>query len=161
RAATLAAPDVRLADLAAQALARPGTQPAVEYGQRWIDWGAMCRVARDLGDALDAHGIGPGGPVAFVPRHRPVALAALLGLIASRRTIRMMYACHSTAAIARGLLQMQPAAVAMHAEDLDDELRAMLREQDIGVIALDDMRARWDGPETLRRIVTPQTPRIE
>src|SRR5690606_15852480 len=79
RAATLAAPDVRLADLAAQALARPGTQPAVEYGQRWIDWGAMCRVARDLGDALDAHGIGPGGPVAFVPRNRPVALAALLG----------------------------------------------------------------------------------
>lgn len=161
RAATLAAPDVRLAQLAALALARPDAQAVVEYEQRWIGWGAMRAVAHGLSDALDARGVGVGAPVAFVPRNRPVALAALLGLIASRRTIRMIYAFQSTAAIARDLQQMQPAAVVMHAEDLSDEVRAALREQGIGVIALDDMQPRWEGPQTVRTTVPAQTPRIE
>ncbi|MEC9362439.1 MAG: fatty acid--CoA ligase family protein [Pseudomonadota bacterium] len=155
------AADDRLAELAAQALARPRTAPAVEYGNRWIDWGAMREVAHGLNAALDAHGIGAGAPVAFVPRNRPVALAALLGLIASRRTIRMIYAFQSAAAVARDLQQMQPAAVVLHTEDLHDALRTMLRGQNIGVVVLDDLRARWEGPEAVRAQGAPQTPRIE
>jgi long-chain acyl-CoA synthetase len=153
--------DVRLAEFAAQALARPAGAPAIEYQQRWHDWGALRALAQGLNEALDARAIGVGAPIAFVPRNRPAALAALLGLIASRRTIRMIYAFQSAAAIARDLQQMQPAAVVMHAEDVDDALRAMLHGQGIGLIVLEGMQPRWDGPAALRAAVPAQTPRIE
>lgn len=156
-----AGPDVVLAELAARALARSAALPAVEYEQRWISWGEMRETATAIDAALAAQGIGGAAPIAFVPRNRPGALAALLGLIAARRTIRMIYAFQSSAAIARDLQLMQPAAVVMHAEDLDDELRAALRGQDIGIIALDGMRAHWEGAALSQVRVEAHTPRIE
>jgi long-chain acyl-CoA synthetase len=160
--ADVAAPDMRLAALAAQALARSQDQPAVEYEQSWVAWGAMQQVASALRDVLAAHGLGAGAPVAFVPRNRPAALAALLGLIAGRYSVRMIYAFQSSAAIARDLQGLRPAAVVMHAEDVNDELLAVLREHAIVGIALDGMHARCvqpASPASPAQSVLP--PRIE
>ena len=132
--------DLRLAELAEQALARPPDQPAVEYQTRWTDWGAMRQLADDLHAVLASRGLGAGTAVAFVPRNRPAALAALLGLIAARHTVRMIYAFQSAAAIARNLERRRSAAVVMHLEDVDDTLRAALHAQGIVGIALDGMR---------------------
>ena len=58
-------------------------------------------------------------------------------------------------------LDARRAAVVLHAEDLHDALRTMLHEQHIGVVVLDGLRARWEGPEAVRAQGAPQTPRIE
>jgi long-chain acyl-CoA synthetase len=139
--ATTAAPDARLAELAAQALARPADTPAVEFEGHWIGWGALRALADELRAALASQGLGAGSPVAFVPRNRPSALAALLGLIAGRHTLRMIYAFQSAAAIARDIERRQPAAVVLHAEDVDETLAAALQAQGIVGIALEGMRA--------------------
>jgi long-chain acyl-CoA synthetase len=160
--ADAAAPDMRLAALAAQALARSHDQSAVEYEQGWVTWGEMQEVACELRAVLAAHGLDAGAPVAFVPRNRPAALAALLGLIAGRYTVRMIYAFQSLAAIARDLQGLRPAAVVMHAEDFNDELLPGLREHAIVGIALDGMHARCvqpASPASPAQSVPP--PRIE
>ena len=94
-------PSMELADLSVQALAREAAQPAVEFQGRWLHWGEMRHVADRLRALLDASGAGPSAPVVFIPRNRPSAIAALLGLVAASRTIRMVYAFQSPAGIAR------------------------------------------------------------
>ena len=112
--------------LAADALQRPADQAAILFEGEWIAWGALHAVAEEIDAALDASGIAPDAPVAFVARNRPAALAALLGLIAQGRTIRMIYAFQSDAAIARDLARMAPAALVAFAEDIGPEIRAVL-----------------------------------
>ena len=72
-----------LAELSAQALAREADQPAIEFEGRWLHWGDMRRVADQLRASIDACGAGPSAPVVFMPRNRPSAIAAMLGLIAA------------------------------------------------------------------------------
>src|SRR5262245_27178605 len=81
----------RLYELSARALARPPSQQAIEYQGRWITWGELRQVANRMAELIDISGADPGEPVAFVPRNRPSAIAALLGLIAKGRTVRMLY----------------------------------------------------------------------
>lgn len=74
----------------ADALQRDPPLPAIEFEGQWHDWGAVRQVADAVQAALAASGVGPDAPVAFVPRNRPAALAALLGMMAQGRTIRMI-----------------------------------------------------------------------
>jgi long-chain acyl-CoA synthetase len=127
--------------LAAAALQRPAYQAAIEYQGSWFGWGALRATAQAIQAALDASGIAPDAPVAFVARNRPAALAALLGLIAQGRTIRMIYAFQSDAAIARDLARMAPAALVAFAEDIGPEIRAVLAAEAIVAVAIDGMIA--------------------
>lgn len=155
--------ELRLAALATSALARPVDRPAIEFEQRWYPWGELRHLAQHLRAALDAAGARPGTPVAFVPRNRPSAIAALLELISGQATVRMIYAFQSAAAIARDIERLQPAAVVLHDEDCSDEVRAVLRENGIAGIALKGMDARaLPGCERARSgVAAPLPPRIE
>ena len=73
-----------LEELSVTALSR-GPAQAVEYEKRWIRWDEMRRVADEVNALIDASGADPRAPVALIPRNRPSALAALLGLIARGR----------------------------------------------------------------------------
>ena len=72
-----------LEELSARALARGPGYPAIEWEKRWINWEEMRRIADRVNDLVAASGADPRAPVAMVPRNRPNALAALLGLIAA------------------------------------------------------------------------------
>ncbi|MBB5686739.1 class I adenylate-forming enzyme family protein [Sphingobium boeckii] len=127
--------------LAAQALERNPEIPAIEFAHHWHDWGAIRRVAESVQAALEASGIAADAPVAFVPRNRPGAIAALLGLIAQGRTIRMIYAFQSATGIARNIEHLQSAAVIAYREDFSPEVRAAMERQGMAAVALDDMTA--------------------
>ena len=154
-----------LEELSAQALAREGTRRAIEFGGRWINWGEMRQVADRLGALIDASGVAPQAPVAFVPRNRPSAIAALLGLIANGRTIRMIYAFQSAAALARDVSRLTPAILVAAAEDYSEELLSVLRQQETAAIALEEMDAvAVSDLERSRHPADPQpptSPRIE
>ncbi|HET8882096.1 MAG TPA: fatty acid--CoA ligase family protein [Solimonas sp.] len=164
---TLRSPDsgaVSLQMLCTQALARPATQHALEFERRWYTWGELRHVGERL-DALLADAGAPRGPIAFVPRNRPSAIAALLALLARGEHVRMIYAFQSPAAIARDLSRLRPTAVIAAAGDFTDEVLAALRETGAVGIALREMdatavanfeRFRGDVPQTVAGM-----PRIE
>ena len=131
-----------LRELAAEALDRPVDRPAIEYSGRWYGWGELHAIAQGLWDALDASGIAADAPVAFVPRNRPSSVAALLALLATGRTIRMVYAFQSAGGIARDIEQRRAAAVILDAEDMTAEVAAMLARTGMAAIALDPLEAR-------------------
>ena len=154
-----------LDELSTQALARDASQPAIEFENRWITWGDMRQVATRLRTLIDASGIGPQGAVAFVPRNRPSAIAALLGLIAQRRTVRMIYAFQSAAAIARDVQRLKPAVLVAAKEDFSEEVLSSLRAEGIAAIAIEDMDAKavagYERTQGRGDLPAPSQPQIE
>ena len=142
-----------------RALARDPSRPAIEFEKRWITWGDLRQVADRLGALLDASGVSSHVPVAFVPRNRPSAIAALLGLIAKGRSIRMLYAFQSATALARDVERIKPAVVVAAAEDFSAELLSVLRAEGIAAIALTEMdAAALPGLERSHREADSQVP---
>jgi acyl-coenzyme A synthetase/AMP-(fatty) acid ligase len=101
----------------------------------------------------------------FVPRNRPSAVAAFLGMLAGGRTVRMVYAFQSAAGLARDLEQLEPAVVVAAAEDFSPEVRQVLRECGAAGIALREMDAApVDGLPQSREhgpALAPSLPEIE
>ncbi|MDR3417230.1 MAG: fatty acid--CoA ligase family protein [Nevskia sp.] len=130
--------DVRpLEDWCAAALNRPSSQAAIEFEGRWYTWGELRRVADHVAALLQTSAVPPEAPVAFMPRNHPDAVAALLGLLARRRTVRMIYAFQSPSAIARNLERLAaPIFVAARA-DFSEPVVSTLRAQGGIGIALD------------------------
>jgi long-chain acyl-CoA synthetase len=130
-----------LEKLSAQALERPPTQPAIEFQHEWHGWGEMRRVAQRLAALMSASETQPHTPIAFVPRNRPSAVAALLGLVAQGRTVSMLYAFQSRAALVRDVERLKPAVLIAAAEDYSEELVSLLRAQGAVAISLKEMDA--------------------
>lgn len=147
------------------ALARDASRPAIEFEKRWINWGDLRRVAERLGALLDATGVETHAPVAFVPRNRPSAIAAVLGLIAKGRSIRMLYAFQSPAALARDVARLKPAVIVAAAEDYSEDVLTVLRADGGAALALTEMdAAAVPGFERSHRAAdssAPTRPQIE
>jgi acyl-coenzyme A synthetase/AMP-(fatty) acid ligase len=153
-----------LMEVAAEALARaPGLQ-AIEFKKRWYTWGELRRTADRVNSLIDASGADGQARIAFVPRNRPAAVAALFGLIARDRNICMLYAFQSAAGIARDIGRLKPAAAVFMAEDVSEEVRSALLANGIAGIALEGMDAEViPGLERSTTVgVTPRhAPQIE
>jgi long-chain acyl-CoA synthetase len=130
-----------LQEMSERALARGAGYPAIEWEKRWINWEEMRHVAGCVNALVAASRADPRAPVAMVPRNRPNALAALLGLIATGRNISMIHVYQTPPGVIRDILRLKPAVVIIAAEDFAEEIRAVLREQGIAGIALTGMGA--------------------
>jgi len=131
-----------LSELCAETLAIDPGRPAIEFAGTWHDWGAVQALAATVRALLAQSGVGVGANVAFVPRNRPSALAALLGMLADGRSVRMIHAYQSPVALAAAIDQAGSPVVVMAAEDFTAEVREVLAANGIAGIALDDMTAR-------------------
>jgi long-chain acyl-CoA synthetase len=148
-----------LEQLSARALAREPSQPAIEFQGRWLSWGEIRQVADQVGRLIEASGADSQTPVAFVPRNRPSAVAALLGLIAKSRSIRMIYVFQSAAGIARDIQRLKPAVVLAAAEDFSGEVLATLKAEGIAGIGLMEMAAAAvPGCERAQKAPDPNAP---
>ena len=127
-----------LEDQSAAALAREPSLNALAFQGEWYSWGDLRAIADEANRLLDAAGLDARDPVGFIPRNRPSAAAAMLGLIARGRTIRMIYAFQSPGGIARDVGRLKLAAVVGATQDLGDEVRAVLSEQGIAAVAIDE-----------------------
>lgn len=130
-----------LEQLALTALARPASQAAIEFERQWSSWGDMRAIADTLSAALDRAGVSSGANVALIARNQPSALAAFLGLIAHRYSIRMIYPFQSSTAIAREIADIAPAAVVANADDFSEELCQSARARGIAGVQLSGMKA--------------------
>lgn len=130
--------ELPLHGMCARALASDPDRRAIELEGRWTCWGDMRAVAVRMEDLLEQGGVPSGAPVVFIPRNRPSSIAALLGLLGARRTVRMVYAFQSPAAVARELEALDPLAVVADAEDFSDEVWATLRTRGAAGVALSE-----------------------
>ena len=124
-----------------RAIHNPAEQQALEYQEHWHTWGEMRVVADEVRRLLAAAGASAGAPVAFAPRNRPSAIAAELGMIASRCTVQMVYAFQSPAGIAREVARLDVIAVVAAAEDFTPDLLEVVKSQGLAAIALEEMKA--------------------
>jgi long-chain acyl-CoA synthetase len=137
--------DTTLDRMCVDALARNPAQQAIEFAGEWVGWGEIRRVADQLHALLQQSELHADAPIVFVPRNRPSAVAAFLGMLARARTVRMVYAFQSPAGIARDLDGLEAALVVAAAEDFSQEVRATLRARGAAAIALTEMDAALVG----------------
>ena len=133
--------DAPLDQMCLESLARDPAQHAVEFAGEWVRWGQMRHVAARVNALLQESGLHADAPVVFVPRNRPSAAAAFLGMLAASRTVRMVYAFQSPAALVRELAKLELSVVVADTEDFSLEVRDALRERGAVAIALSEMDA--------------------
>jgi acyl-coenzyme A synthetase/AMP-(fatty) acid ligase len=131
-----------LAELCEQTLAIAPSRPAIAFDGTWHDWGVVQALAQDVRLKLLESGAGPRSPVIFAPRNRPSALAALVAMLADGRSVRMVYAFQSPAAIAAAIEKLDAPVAIMAEEDYTPEVRAVLATKQIAGIGLSGMKAR-------------------
>lgn len=134
-----------LPEMVRQALMRDPASAALAFDGTWHGWGALRRVAEAVAGAV-SQAIAEAGlaadaaqTVAFVARNRPEAVAALLGLLADGRSIRMIYPFQSGEAIAAALSRPDITAVVMHRADHGPCVAAAARRAGLATILLDGM----------------------
>ena len=128
-----------LRDRARNALEAPTNGRAMYHRGCWYDWGWVRDCGTRVTELLDLAGVGAGaGPVGLVPRSRPTTAAALLALIASGRSVRMIYAFQSASSLARELAGGGLGAVVASDEDCSQPVVDGLARAGIPVIAMDE-----------------------
>lgn len=125
-----------------KALDRDPSVQAIEYERHWYTWGDIRHVADQVGAAVRASGAGREQAVALIPRNRPSAVAALLGLLAEGRTVQMVYAFQKPAAIAQNIERLRPSVIVGAATEVGGEVEALCREKGIAIILIDEMEAK-------------------
>ncbi|MDG2001856.1 MAG: fatty acid--CoA ligase family protein [Novosphingobium sp.] len=134
-----ARPGDSLVNTTIEVLGSDPSDHAVEYDGRWYTFGDLKKVADRIGELLQACGAAPHVSVGFAPRNRPAAVAALLGLIADRRNVQMLYAYQSGLSLVRNFARLQSGVLLADAAEFTDEVVEQLAELGCAGIALSDM----------------------
>lgn len=154
-------PGAKLAGLARRTLTTEPEREVLEFEGRWITRGELRVVADRVAELVDACTDDPLAPVAFAPQNRPSAIAALSGLVAMRRNIRMMYAYQSPEAMARNLERVKASILVADQSDCSSELAKHLEGSGCAVIALKDGGAEFmRGFEKVTRGTDPDRPDV-
>jgi acyl-coenzyme A synthetase/AMP-(fatty) acid ligase len=130
-----------LEELAAKALAREDTEPAIRFEGSWRSWGEVRHVAETVQHLVAMCGTPSRGWVLLIARNVPAVLAAFLGLVAKARNIRTVYSFQAPSAIAAEIAGLKPGVVVAAEQDFADEIRTAMRERGVAAIALCDMDA--------------------
>jgi long-chain acyl-CoA synthetase len=72
-----------------------GDQPCIEFGGRWYTGFEIVSIAEAIETALDASGVPARASVGLVVRNRLPHAAAVIGLLAARRWVSMIYSFQS------------------------------------------------------------------
>ncbi|MDH6197054.1 long-chain acyl-CoA synthetase [Mycobacterium frederiksbergense] len=126
------------ADTLAAGLDAYGDRPFIEFNRKWYSGNEIAEFTGRISAALHDAGVQDGEPVGIVVRNRVAHAAAILGFIASRRPVVMVYSYQSAAAIARDVETLALPAILADAEDWTPELNNAVRLAGSAGFALSD-----------------------
>jgi acyl-coenzyme A synthetase/AMP-(fatty) acid ligase len=150
-----------LAQAAVKALATDPERQTIDYHGAWLTYGDLARVANRIRTLLAECGADSRAPVAFAPRNRPSAIAALMGLVASARTIRMMYVYQSGEALAANFARAKASVLVMDAEDFAPPVVEQLRQSGCVGIAVTQTGAEFvAGLDKVTYPIDPDAPKV-
>jgi long-chain acyl-CoA synthetase len=114
---------------------------AIHFNGEWRTWGWVQGIAHQVREQLEAAGVGYA-PVSFIARNHPAALAGLVGLLTQDRTVRMIYAFQSPAAMAASVDKLDSPALVLMEEDLTPGVMEVLERTGATAISLSEAGAR-------------------
>jgi long-chain acyl-CoA synthetase len=94
-----------------------GAAPFIEFEHRCYSGDEITGCIKRIAEALARAGVSPSEPVGMVVRNRVPHAAAVLGFIAARRPVAMIYSYQSAQSIARDIEQLRLAAVIVDRDD--------------------------------------------
>lgn len=124
------------ADTLAAALAGYGPRPCMEFERTWYTGDDIAHVIEATEAALAAASVAPGEPVGVVVRNRVAHAAAILGFIASRRPVVMIYSYQSASAIARDVESLELPAILADTDNWTPQLCDAVRSAGSAGISL-------------------------
>ena len=127
-------PDSDFSATLAAGLSGYGDRPFLEFERKWYSGTEITRYIDRIEAALRDAGVGTAEPVGLVVRNRVPHAAAILGFIAARRPVVMIYSYQSAGAIARDAEKLRLPAVLADTGDWAPELAdAVARAGSAGV----------------------------
>jgi long-chain acyl-CoA synthetase len=129
-------------EMAEHALGRDSAIELIEFERQWTTIGEMRAIADTINELIDASHAHARAPIALIPRNRPAALAAILGLAMRERHVRMIHPYQSPSGLARDIARLRPAVLIALAQDFTEEVLSVLRERGIAGILLDGNAVR-------------------
>lgn len=92
-------------------------QRGIEFEGKWVTWGEIARYGDALVAVLDAAGCPPSAKVGIIIRNRLAHAAAVVGLLAHRRSISFIYPFLPAGAIADNVEALGAAAILADVQD--------------------------------------------
>lgn len=100
-----------------------GDRPFIEFARNWYTGNEITQFIERVSGALTDAGVEPDEPVGIVVRNRVAHAATILGFIATRRPVVMIYSYQSAGAIARDAENLALPAIVADTDDWTPELR--------------------------------------
>jgi long-chain acyl-CoA synthetase len=94
-----------------------GDRPCIEFERKWHSGNDITTYIDEIAGVLAKAGLASDDPVGVVVRNRVQHAAAILGFIAARRPVAMIYSYQSPHSIARDIEKLRPPAVVVDRED--------------------------------------------
>ncbi len=98
-------------------LALDANAPAIEFQQRWHNWGELRAIALAIDSLLAGAGIPEGACVGVLLRNRPELVGALLAVLASGRCLVSVNPLVGAARLSEELRELRLTALIGHADD--------------------------------------------
>jgi len=111
-----------VATIVRSTLDRPDDGEAIEFQGHWMRWTEVRSLTHAIEAALIANDVDRFCAVGFVARNRSTHAAVLMGLVADRRPISMIYAFQAAAPLSRDVEQLRPAALIASEDDWSPQL---------------------------------------
>jgi acyl-CoA synthetase (AMP-forming)/AMP-acid ligase II len=102
---------MRLPERIARVLELEPESPAIEYEGRWYPWRFLASSAKQLDAALSAAGVGEGEGIGLMATNRPTTVAAMAGLVMSRRPVIFLNPQQPPAQLGAELATLRPRAL--------------------------------------------------
>lgn len=138
------------ADNLAAGLETYGDQPFIEFARKWYSGNEITDFIEQVSIALAEAGVQPGEPVGIVVRNRVAHAATILGFIAARRPVVMIYSYQSATAIARDVENLALPAIVADVDDWTPELHGTVASTGSAALVLSGDPLRI-GVTTARR----------
>lgn len=106
-----------VADRIRRSFSELGDRPAIEFRGHRTSWAEVGRFADRLDDLLTRAGVAPDARIGLVARNRASHAAALLALLAARRSISLVHPFLPAAALSAEIERLGAAALIADAED--------------------------------------------
>jgi long-chain acyl-CoA synthetase len=120
----------------AAGLAGYGDGQCIFYDGRWYSGDEVTAYADAIAAVLREAGVADDAPVGLVVRNRLPHAAAIIGFIASGRTVSMIYSFQSPESIGRDVEALALSAIVADAEDWTDEVVAAAKRAGSAGVAL-------------------------
>jgi len=126
---------------------------AIEFDGRWITWGDVARYGDQVVTLLDAAGCPPSAKVGIIMRNRLAHAAAVIGLLAHRRSISFVYPFLPAGTILESIEQLGAGAILADDQDwpLFGEAAAKAGCAGVSLAGIDEAPAFVAGLETCTR----------